>query len=211
MLLRILSPIPFWKPFISYDWDTHSAALRKFGILWLISILPLAFAALVSPMGKDLSAIGYIAQFWSHLVKEFNGTHQFIYTVSFITPVLYLVIEHNAQYVQFLKSNKRKAEGVVKFAPDGFGWVLFWSMIVFLFTTAAYAVSTTADLRDETLFLDSISRSTVFIVYLFALLCWYFTILDSTEAPRYSYARSKSKGEDELKNALDQRIAERGE
>jgi hypothetical protein len=186
----LFTPVPFWKPFSTYPREIHYAALRKFGVLWLISVAPLILAALLSPIGTNAGALGYIAGFLKELVTEFNGTHQFIYAVSFITPILYLVIERYSSFVEFFKSNRRKAQGVVKIPPEGFGWTLFWSFAVFLFTIAGYVAATTVALRNEKTFLDSLSQSTVF------------------DPPITNFRSAKKKGEEDLSAALDKKISE---
>jgi hypothetical protein len=186
----------------------HQIAFKKFGVLWLISVSPLVLAALLSPIGSSTGFTGYCSEFFKQLVTEFNGTHQYIYTVSFIAPILYLVIERYSDFVAFWKSNRRKAQGAVKVPPEGFGVTLFWSFLVFLFTIAGYVAAATIDMRAQKTILDSLSQSTVFIVYLFALFCWYFSILDSTPPPISNFSSTKKKNEEDFTNAFNSKVGE---
>ena len=205
----VLSPIPFWQPFLTYTWGSHRKAIKKFLILWSISILPLVLAAFVSPVDKNLTGLDSFINFLSQIGSEFGGTHQFIYAVSFITPVLYLVIEQHDDLLSFLRSNKRKIDGNLKLAPDGYGWILWWSIIVFLFTIVGYAISTTEELRQQQTFIDFFLESTVYVVYVFALFCWYFSILDSIASPKHDFSESKKSDEDDFSRKLDDRIGRR--
>lgn len=202
----LFKPIPFWRSFAYYPADYHTRALRKFIVLWIISILPLLVAALFSPANPQTNSISSLIGFSKTLFAEFSGTHQFIYAVSFITPILYLVIEHNEQYVSFLRSKKRKVDDVLKIAPEGFGWILFWAVIVFLFTIVSYAAATTVELRQQKTILDSISEYTVYLVYIFALFCWYYTILESTPAINDDFSTKKKIQEEDLSSRLNDRI-----
>ena len=183
--------------------------MLKFAALWSISILPLLLAAMLCPIGENVGVVAGFSEFWSKLCSEFVGTHQFIYTVSFITPVVYLVFERFRHLEGFVKSRKTKAEGRIKHTPDGFGVILAWAVIIFVLTTAGYAVSTTRSMRNANTFLDVISQATVVWVYLFALLCWYFTILDSTEITPADFSVAKKRNEDEFSAEFNQRISGR--
>ena len=209
MLLKLLEPIPFWKPFLSFERALHRAAIKKFLLLWAISICPLLFAALAKPIVERDG--NYLGEFWRGIATGFSGTHQFIYTVSFIAPILFLLVEKNAKYRDFIESGRRKAEGVLKFTPQGFGWVWFWAAAVFLFTCFSYAHATTLKLRDQPTYLDSVSGYTAVGVYVFALFCWYYSILDSVEPPLsgLDYSASKKASEDTLTTELGSVLSRR--
>src|SRR5690606_8521519 len=104
--------------------------------------------------------------------REFNGTHQFIYAVSFIAPVLYLFYEEREALWHHINSNKRTTRNL-KVLPPGFGWVLTWSFFVFLFTAFAFAISTRTNPSSNISFIEQLSSRSALLVYIFALSCWY--------------------------------------
>lgn len=206
MCSRITSLIPFWQPFASYSLKAHKAAFKKFFILWFFSVLPLfvsALAQFVSEGDKlwDLFASGI----WN----AFNGTHQFIYTVSFITPIFYLAWERLKDHEEHSRSGEALINEI-KFTPPGLGWILIWSIFVFTCTVVAYAFATsTHSENDQRLIQKLLTENTAIYVYVFSLICWYFTILDSFGPPGDNFSKETKRGESkqiiDLRNRIEKR------
>ena len=190
MLLKPLYLIPFWRAFVYYKWPQHKSAIQKFAILWLISIAPLVASALFSPIGVDTNIFQKVSHFFERLLDEFQGTHQFIYAVSFISPVLYLFYERFAEFDLFYQSGLRKAKGRLQEIPSGFKCIVLWSALIFCFTVLCYSADATVESRGNFI-IDSVSGSTVILVYVFSLFCWYFSVLESTRMPDFDFQKSK--------------------
>lgn len=210
MLLTLLSPIPFWRPFIAYDRGAHFSATQKFAVLWAISLSPLVFAVLADP--RITAHINKWDAFILSLESSFLGTHQYIYAVSFITPIFYLLWEKYLELAQHTGSGKRSL-GSLTVLPLGYGWLLLWSISVFLVTAVAYANSTHLSPTKPATLLHELSRNGIVTisVYLFALLCWYFTILDSIGTPRFDYVTTVRRNEKKQLEQFSDRLAERKE
>lgn len=176
----------------------------------MISVIPLVVAALFEPISEiecnPETGYQYAADFLNVLWKHFNGKNQFIYAVSFITPILYMIYERYILMQSHVESGKRTSKDLRKL-PPGFGWIMFWAVLVFVFAAFAFATSATRPIRTSTTFLDVVSKYTVLLVYLFSLLCWYMTILDSSMEPAQAFTDTIRKEEDELAATFSRRIS----
>lgn len=140
--------------------------------------------------------------------KAFNGTNQFIYAVSFITPVIYLLWERSQGLLLHILSGKRTLRDLNVW-PLGYGWILVWSIAIFLFTAVAYAVVTRQLHVENPSIIQSVAGKSALFVYLFSLLCWYFAILDAPGMPAETYAEILESGEEEQKKSLHGRVKNR--
>lgn len=207
MLSKIMGWVPFWRTLSCYSRDDKRAAFPKFLILWAMSLAPLFLAAVLQEMPASGSMFGAFAKEFG---SSFFGTHQFIYAVSFITPIFYLVWERDQGLLRHLFSGKSSLAGV-KITPPGFGVVLVWSVIFFLLTTVSYAIAEGRnDSATSRTILEAGSYYSTIVVYLFALLCWYFMILDETASPvadYYQEVKLQEKEEKDKAKTFSERIA----
>jgi len=207
MLLKTLfSCVPFVTAFKSFPAWAHKSAFPKFLCLWIASVFPLLLAASLHSGTKDLSQF---QNFLNELSNQFFGTHQFIFAVSFITPVLYLWYEYFDQMTQFIRSNKRKAEGSFKQAPEGVVYVIVSAILVWLFTALAYATDPSVGTDGGPTMLQRMAGSglAVGLVYLFSLMCWYLTIIDTVPPPVDGFQIEKKNSERSLADQFNNRIS----
>lgn len=199
MLSKVTAFLPFWTTISWYSPDARRKALPKFLVLWAMSLAPLLLAAVLQEIpDKD----NMIVAFCRKLGVSFLARHQFIYAVSFITPIFYLLWERHHDLLTYFLSRKRSISGV-KLTPPGFGVVLIWAIIFFLMTTVAYAIAEArANSVKAMTILESGSNIITIIVYIFGLLCWYFIILDGSASPVAEYFEEvKQQEEDEKEQA----------
>jgi hypothetical protein len=207
MFSTIMGWVPFWKTLSCYSREDKRAAIPKFLILWAMSLAPVLLAAVLQQMPAKESMIFAL---FNELGSSFFGTHQFIYAVSFITPIFYLVWERDQGVLRHIFSGKRSTTGL-KITPPGFGVVLVWSIIFFMLTTVSYAIAESRSVASKSrTILEAGTYYSTIVVYLFGLACWYFMILDESASPvaeYYEEVRLQKKEEKEQAKSFSERVS----
>jgi len=207
MLSQVTAFVPFWTAIWWYTPEARRKALPKFLVLWGMSLAPLLLAAGLQEVPADQNSVG---AFCKKFYSSFFERHQFIYAVSFITPIFYYIWERHHDLLMYFVSRRRSIAGV-KLTPPGFGVVLFWSAIFFLMTTVAYAAAETRSNRAmASTILESGSDIITILVYIFGLLCWYLMILDACATPTSDYYHEEERQkeeENEQQQAFSNRIS----
>lgn len=196
MLLKICRHIPFINTLIHYSWLCHKDAARKFGTLWVVSILPIILASILIAVGKAPQSTSAL---WRSVHAGLFATDQFIYAVSFLPAILYLVHEKLERRGQYIHERKRRPSADLDL--PGSHWILWGTTIVLIFTAFAYGV-TKADPSIQWPFLSASGL----VVYVYAMYCWYITILDSITPTQSDYVGDGRKREDEMKGKFAERI-----
>lgn len=203
MFLKIASNIPFLQCLVSFPFDTHVSALKKFFVLWMLTSLPIVVAAFLSPVTGE----NVLTDWFSRLGESISVSEQFVYTASFLTPVLYIWYEKyqgggNEGFNQKLSQS-------IKEMFTGYGWVIVSAVLLMFLTAAAFsALKTNSDFFKSTylyLFLTTYSK----YVYFFALYCWYLSLLDGMY--RGDYVAATRKSEKVVSKGLAERLKSRGE
>lgn len=205
MLLKIISYIPFLQCLVCFPKETHLNALRKFAVLWVLTSLPVVVAALLSPV--NLGGENNFLDWTDRLAQSISVSEQFVYTASFLTPILYIWYE---------KYNNTAQEGFnQKFAQsfkevfNGYGVVVFSALFLILLTAAAFsALKTNPDIFKLTylnLFLTEYSK----YIYFFALYCWYLSLLDGMF--QGDFVETTRKSEKLVTKGLAERLKFRGD
>jgi hypothetical protein len=170
-------------------WSTEQKAdaRRKFLFLWFVTTLPLLFSAFAKPSTGDFSNASI--EFFSNLWNAFSGRHQFIYAVSFITPVLYLLWERykdaRKAYLEATSdgTDVSGANLYQRFTPEGYGWMLSISICVFLITAVSYTLAEAHVPGTPKSLAHRVSPLTAVAVYLYGLFCWYYCVLEGVGEP----------------------------
>lgn len=188
MFLKIISRIPYLQCLYFFPYEAHVIALKKFGVLWVLTSLPVIFAAFLSPV--DLIDGEVLPALWSKITEAISVSELFVYIASFLTPVLYILYE---RYVNTAQAgfNKRVSQSF-KELFNGYGVVAFTALLLMLITVAAFsALKTNPDVFKSTylsLFLTKYS----WLIYVFALYCWYLSLLDGVHTGDFVVANRKS-------------------
>lgn len=192
--LNVLSRVPFLQCLVSFSSDAHKTALKKFFALWVLTSLPILFAALWSqvPEGAD----------WFLFAKfreSISVSEQFVYTASFLTPVLYIWYEK----IQGGRQN------LIKGLFTGYGLVSLAASLVMLLTAAAFgSYKNSPDTFKSTLVYAVLSDYSV-LVYFFALYCWYLSLIDGL--PGGDFVGETRRSEQVVSTGLATRLKSRGE
>ena len=173
MLLRFMSWIPLLQCLTYFPLSVHRTAFKKFIVLLILTSLPVIVAVVLSPVpsGND----GGIDKLLTKLRESINVSELFVYTATFLTPVLYLIFEKYDELPkeQLGEEITKGVKGIFK----GYGLVAFLSLLIMIFTAIAYSSLKVNAEAFKPSYLNHYLVNYSSWVYLFALFCWYLTIL----------------------------------
>jgi hypothetical protein len=203
MLLAIFRRLPLVSTILYFNSEIRRASLRKFLVLWLFSILPLLFAGLRSVVHPDAFVL---SAYFDGVLSEFKTKSLFVFSISFLVPMLYLTYERVTTYIKYAFSHKQAPEHIG--FPHGYGFVLITSVVVFLLTAFVYGSESSST---NTVLAYLLDCGLVYFVYGFALYCWYVTILMSKlEKDGPDFVADSRRQEQSLTNKLSDRLMKGG-
>jgi len=203
-LLKFLDHVPFINSLLWFPPRAHASALLKFCVLWLLTSLPVIVAVLFSqmPTGADIDWVDGVFERFS---ASISVSEQFVYTASFLTPVLYICYEkYRESGVQ--GAGRRFAESIQVFS--GYGWVFLASCLLILFTGLAFSSIKTNPDAFKLTYLNHLLTNYSVYVYFFALYCWYLSLLDSVN--KGDYVNASRAGERVVAKGFSARLQARG-
>lgn len=204
MLLKILGYVPLIQCLTSFPFDAHKVALKKFFALWILSSLPILFAAALSPIPSG--DIGILEKLSLKLGEAISVSEQFVYTASFITPILYIIFEkyynpsNDAPQEPFYKTIKKVFKG--------YELVALISLIVIILTASSFSSLKTNPESFRLSFLNLFLSTYSPYIYLFSLYCWYLSLLDGVSVG--DFVGQNRISESNLSSAFSARIKQRG-
>ena len=205
MLLSIISRIPLLQCLTHFPAKTHKAAGKKFLALFALSSLPVIFTVVLSPIPEGTSDTG------SALLSKFRGTltiaELFIYTASFLTPIFYLLYERFDEIPR--EELEKDIARSVKRIFRGYGLVAILAFFTIILTAAAFSALRSNEPYFRTSFLYHYLGQNAGWVYLFALYCWYLSLLDGASSG--SFVDRNRHGERSVSAGLAARVRNSGE
>lgn len=205
MFLRIIEKIPVLNSMMFFSYDHHRLAFPKFLVLWMLSTSPIILAVLLSPV--PAGDIEMHAKLVSKLREAFSGSEQYIYAASFISPLLYIIWDRYKAVEDNFKLSE-KVDEAFKSVFKGYGLVSALAVLILLATITTFSATKIDPVTYESTFLYALTEQWSFLIYLYALICWYLSILDaqSTLGDYVGKARSK---ENDIRTAFSNRISSR--
>lgn len=203
MLLKALSRIPFIQCLTYFSFEAHKIAFKKFLVLWSLSSLPILVAAVLSPIPKGtVDALGVLTL---KLSEAMSVSEQFVYTASFITPILYILFEkyQNSSSDAPDESFYKKIQTIF----PGYGLVAFVSLIIIVLTATAFSSLKTNSEFFKSSFLNLFLVTYSPYIYGFALYCWYLSLLDGVVTG--DFVEQNRASENKLSSAFSARIQQR--
>jgi hypothetical protein len=205
MFLKVLGHIPLLQSLTSFPVSSHKAAARKFAVLYVLTNLPVIFAAVLSPVPTGETAV--LANLATKLREALSISELFVYTAVFLTPVMYLIFERYSE-TQGSDVGERIREGF-RGLFRGYALVSFVSFLTLLLTAVAFSSIKLEDEKFKHSFLNHYLVEYSIIVYLFALYCWYLTLLD--EKSTGDFVDATRRDENTTASAFSVRVKEKGE
>lgn len=201
MLLNIANKIPLIQCLTHYPLSVHKQAVKKFLFLLILTSLPVILTALLSPIPEGDS--GVLNKLLSKLKESITVSELFVYTASFLTPVLYMIYEKFNDSPNE-KISSRLKNGIFK----GYGLVAFLSLLMMLATIVAFGSLKNNASSFQISFLNHYLINYSFAIYLFSLYCWYLTLLDGSIGG--DFVSSNRNAENKTANGFSQRIQQQG-
>lgn len=202
MFLKIIGHVPYLQCLVSFSSDEHKSALKKFLVLWAITSLPIIVAALLSPAPVDNPGSAWLLS----LSKSISVSEQFVYTASFLTPVLYI------WYERYPGVGGGQITGhSIKGLFTGYGLVTFTALVLMFLTAAAFSALKTSEDSFKSTFLYMVLTEYSAGVYFFALYCWYLSLVDAVPTSGGAYVAETRKSEQNVAKGLAARVQSRGE
>lgn len=169
---RVLDVLPFLQCLSYFPLKTHAVAGRKLLTLWALSTLPVFLAVLFAKKTGSPIADNFLTK----LSESISVTEQFVYSAAFLTPIFYIIfekfssIESRGSSLGEIKSQI----GIFK----GYWLVAITCFLVLIVTASSYtSLKTNPELFSATYIYDLLIEGS-WIVYLFAIYCWYLSFLD---------------------------------
>lgn len=204
MLLKILSKIPYIQCLLFFPWSSHKIALKKLGALWALTNLPLLLTAMLTKVESSGTVFDAVLQ---KLSASISPSEQFIYIISILTPILYLLFE---KYESLPKPDS-PGQNRVAVIFKGYGLVALSCLLLIILTAFAFgSIKTNTQEFEGTLLYLMLAKGAI-PLYLFAIYCWYLSLLDETTTAEKDYVENSRKLEQKVATGLAARLRARGD
>lgn len=204
MLLNILGKVPFIQCLTHFPWKAHRAALEKFAVVWILTSLPILFAVFSSKIPDGNTDV--TMKLLMKLKESIDSSELFVYTATFLTPIIYLIFEKYKESSENKPSEKLSEIFSTLF--KGYKLTVFISVLLMIFTAFGFGqIKADPDGYKDT-FLGYYLNNYVLVIYIFSLYCWYLSLLDGAwtgdfvTANRKSEARATSSLSERLQNRI---------
>lgn len=195
--------IPYINALTYFPLSSHKTAIQKFLILWLLTSLPVGVAAVLSPI--PLQSTNILFDLGLKLREAISVSEQFVYTAAYLSPILYILWEK----YQFGQAQRGADVEELARVFRGYGWVAGLSLVIIILTATAFSALKTGLPMFRTTFLHQFLVTNAGWIYLFALYCFYLSILDGNFAGDFVVASRQS--EDRTSDDFSARIRNRSQ
>lgn len=171
-----------------FPFEVQKKAFTKAFFLWFFATTPV-FAAVI--MSKLQAGVPVADQVAAPVIENFSFTEAFVYTASFVSPMLYLIFD----FVYKLKDLKSIRDlHQLLHNMRGMPWIILSSLVLLGITLLAYgsAKSDPAGFPNTLVALAMTDRG--WLIYVVSLLIWYCVILWEAD-PNFSFERQMKKKE----------------
>jgi hypothetical protein len=183
----------------NYSLADHRSALMKAFFLWVVSTSPVIGAILLSkPTSKNGDLAG---QFQLEVLANFTITEMFVYSASFLAPVLYVVFDILSDFKEGdVKFEKKAISNYLR----GMQSVFISSIFILILTLLAYASAKSDPVGFSQTYLALFLTGKGYIIYLASLLIWYSVILWE-KTPKVKFENSQSEKATEFSDEYQKR------
>jgi ABC-type multidrug transport system fused ATPase/permease subunit len=169
--IDFLAAIPVIGILFQYDVATHKASIAKFVIFWVVSILPYVVGAVIQPSTSQLISLD---DFVDNVDKQFRSASALAFTVSFITPMIYLVLTRFKLLCEYAQLEAKVPE--TKNLPRG----IYLSIILALFLMLCAVLTYTANYTNNNQWIFwklMYNHNLIYALYFASLYLWYISML----------------------------------
>jgi len=139
--------------------------------------------------------------FFASIFNTFCATDPFIYAASFLSPMIYLIVEKYTEQRQYIGA-RRQSPDRLSTEPTGFLLTLMFTFLLYVTTAYIYGIAKAGDAQNNEY---PIPFFFGLFIYLYAMFCWYFVILDSVDRES-DFVRENRQREEEAINSFSQRV-----
>lgn len=192
--------VPFIQCLVYFPWETHKQALKKFAILWVLTSLPIFFAV----MYANETTTPLASSLLDKLNETISPTEQFVYSASFLSPILYIFFEK----CHMLEKGQRTSQ--IPFEIKlfrGYGWVVLTCLLILMITASSFGNLKSSPDSFKLTRMNQLLVDGAFYVYAFSLYCWYLSFLDGSYDGNYDATVRNT--EKQVEASFDQRIKSR--
>lgn len=199
-----MEKIPLINSLVYFPWRCHKLAIPKFIVLWILSSAPIILSVALSKVPSGEGDI--FSKFMAKLGEGLTVSELFVYSASFLTPLIYIIFERYAKMEMEESFAKKFSEAFKVF--KGYQIIWFVSAFFLLMTAIGFSFVKTGASGFNGTFLHAFLVDGVFYIYLFALFCWYLSILDGVFAGG-DFVGENRDDEAELVSDFSQRLGNR--
>jgi hypothetical protein len=207
MLLSFASHVPLLQCLTSFSIGAHKAAGKKFLVLLILTNLPVFIAAGLSPIPPGETEV--LSRLAARLREAVTVPELFLYSAVYLTPVLYLIFERYSEVPgQRMAVSERLAEGF-RGLFKGYPLVALLSILTLLCTAVAFSSLKVGEDKFKASILYHYLGEFSLAIYIFALFCWYLTLLD--EKSTGDFVDTNRRDENSTAAAFAARVHDRGD
>lgn len=199
LILALPAGIFIWR----FPWKVQWKAMTKAFFLWFFATSPL-FAAII--MTKFQTDAGVSLQVAEEARQSVSFTDAFVYTASFVSPILYMMFDfmHKLKELKNIRELKQLLHNM-----RGMPWIILSSLILLGITLLAYGSAKSDPSGFSSTLVARALTDKGWMIYIVSILIWYCVILWEAD-PDFSFERqmkkkettfasdyAKSKGQDE--------------
>lgn len=205
--MRILNNIPLINSISYFSWKCHKIAIPKFLVLWGLSSAPIILSVALSqiPEGSD----NIFTKFMQKLGEGLTVSELFVYSASFLTPLIYIIFERYSKIEMEESFKKKLTEAITMKVFRGYHLLWFTSAFFLLMTAIGFSSVKTGGGDFNNTFLYFFLVDGAYCIYFFALFCWYLSILDGVFIGG-DFVSENRDDEAELVSDFSQRLGKRG-
>ena len=200
-----MNRIPLINSLLAFTPQAHWFTVKKFALLWFLSTSPLIVSILLSshPTG-EVGLREFVAQARAALVD----TDLYIYTASFISPLVLLVFE---KYLLIEPGTDKPFRTSWRELFPGYGWLLLAGIVVLVLALIGFSASRLESGPGSANTWVALLISKGFTcLYVTSLVCWYFSILESAPFDKPSYTQIARESENAKVRSFAERMKNKG-
>ncbi|GAA0587485.1 hypothetical protein ACFQH5_16770 [Halomonas salifodinae] len=186
-ILAFADKIPVVNSLCFFPVSSHIKALKKFGVLWLLTTSPVLLSVALSEVPDGAGNL--MTKFVAKLQEGLSVSELFVYSASFLTPLIYIIYEkfQNAEDNADFSEKLREAFKVFK----GYQLMSFLAAVSLAITAVGFTAVKTDFGSFRSTFLHAFLVGNSLYIYVFSLFCWYLSLLDSVGGGKGFFRRKE--------------------
>jgi hypothetical protein len=200
-VLAFADKVPVINSLCFFPISSHKKALKKFIALWLLTTSPVFLSVALSEVPDGSGAL--MSKFISKLKEGLSVSELFVYSASFLTPLIYIIYEKFQEAEDNADFSEKLRDAFKVFR--GYQLMSFLAVISLLITVVGFAAVKTDLGSFKSTFLHAFLVGNAIYIYAFSLFCWYLSLLDGFGGSR-GFFRRKETSEKQFQSDFSDRL-----